>query len=157
DGGDPTRRAERRDRVRMLAAPFSGAPSTLIDVGYRYSGIQWTRAGIAIVRESWIRTRRIREWLIDLGAPNAVPQMLADRNSEDRYNDPGAYVTSPGASGAALIVTSADGKYAFRTAAGASPEGDRPFLDRVELRTGKSDRIWRSEGPYFEQVVALAD
>src|SRR5262249_40668012 len=32
-----------------------------------------------------------------------------------------------------------------------------PFLDRVELKTGKAERLWRSEAPNYEQVIALAD
>ncbi len=30
---------------------------------------------------------------------------------------------------------------------GASPEGDRPFLDKLDLATGKTTRLWRSEAP----------
>jgi len=38
---------------------------------------------------------------------------------------------------------------------GASPEGDRPFLDRFNLQTLKSERIFRSDSKSYETVVAL--
>jgi dipeptidyl aminopeptidase/acylaminoacyl peptidase len=41
---------------------------------------------------------------------------------------------------------------------GASPKGDRPFLDRYNLKTGAIERIFQSEGESYETVVAvLAD
>ena len=38
---------------------------------------------------------------------------------------------------------------------GASPEGDRPFLDRFNLQTLKSERIFRSEATSYEGPIAL--
>jgi dipeptidyl aminopeptidase/acylaminoacyl peptidase len=43
------------------------------------------------------------------------------------------------------------------TGAGASDQGDRPFLDRLDLATGKAERIWRSEGERFARVLAPLD
>ncbi|HQL46846.1 MAG TPA: prolyl oligopeptidase family serine peptidase, partial [Bacteroidales bacterium] len=40
---------------------------------------------------------------------------------------------------------------------GASPEGDRPFVDKYDLRTGKTTRLWRSEAPYHETVNEFID
>jgi len=49
------------------------------------------------------------------------------------------------------------GKSLFLTGNGASPEGDRPFIDKYEISTGKTTRLWRSEAPYFETVSTLLD
>jgi dipeptidyl aminopeptidase/acylaminoacyl peptidase len=43
------------------------------------------------------------------------------------------------------------------TAPGASPEGDRPFLSTFNTSNGKQKIIWRSQAPYFEQVVDVID
>ncbi|MDQ4079866.1 MAG: prolyl oligopeptidase family serine peptidase, partial [Gemmatimonadota bacterium] len=32
-----------------------------------------------------------------------------------------------------------------------------PFLDRIELATGKTTRLWRSEAPHYESVIAVLD
>ena len=40
---------------------------------------------------------------------------------------------------------------------GASAEGVRPFLDRLDLDTKKTTRLFRSEGPVYEMPVTLAN
>jgi dipeptidyl aminopeptidase/acylaminoacyl peptidase len=42
------------------------------------------------------------------------------------------------------------------TGLGASPAGDKPFVDRFNLGTGKSERVFQSEGGY-EAVEAVLD
>ena len=39
--------------------------------------------------------------------------------------------------------------------AGASNEGDRPFIDRFSLVSKKKERLFQSAAPYFENVVAV--
>jgi dipeptidyl aminopeptidase/acylaminoacyl peptidase len=41
--------------------------------------------------------------------------------------------------------------------AGASPEGDRPFLDRYNIKTRQSERLFRADGKSYEYVVGLLD
>jgi hypothetical protein len=36
------------------------------------------------------------------------------------------------------------------TGVGASPQGNRPFIDVWDLDTKEKDRIWQSEAPYYE-------
>lgn len=157
DEGDPSKPAEKRDRIYTLASPFTGEPARLMDLELRSRGVQWVRENLAIVNESWNKTRRARTWAVDPGNPSATPRLLFDRSSEDRYADPGSFVTTVGPLGERVVLTSADGRFAYLQGAGASPEGDRPFLDRIELGTGKTERLWRSEAPYYEQIVALLD
>ena len=49
------------------------------------------------------------------------------------------------------------GKSLILSGSGASEEGDRPFLDRFDLKTKKAERLWRSEAPYYERAVTPAD
>ena len=48
-------------------------------------------------------------------------------------------------------------RLAYLAGLGASPDGDRPFLDRYEIATGKATRLFRSEAPYYESIVAVLD
>lgn len=157
DAGDPANKAEKRDRLFVLEAPFTGAPSPLIDVETRVANVQWARADLAFVSEYWNKSRRTRTWAVDPSKPGAEPRPVWDRLSEDRYGDPGRLVTRLDARGRPVVALTADGRYAFLSGPGASPEGDRPFLDRLDLATMKAERLWRSEAPYYEEVVALAD
>jgi dipeptidyl aminopeptidase/acylaminoacyl peptidase len=50
-----------------------------------------------------------------------------------------------------------DGHSVFASGEGASPRGNYPFLDRLDLRTGEAERLWQAEDPHFEMLVALLD
>ena len=153
DKGDPANPAAKRDAFMLLADPFAGAPQTLVDLEYRYEGADFGSDGSAIVSEHWNKTRRTRTWRLRTGA---APEMLFDRSSEDRYGDPGDFLTAQGPHGP-VLQTSADGKALYLSGLGASAEGDRPFLDGYELLTRKTTRLFRSTAPRYEQPVALLD
>jgi dipeptidyl aminopeptidase/acylaminoacyl peptidase len=156
DRGDPKVDAPKRDRVFMLAAPYDGAPQVLAETETRFDGIVWGRDNLAILDESWSKTRRQRTWAID-PSRRAGPRLLFDRSFEDSYGDPGSFVTTAGRFGQPVLFTTRDGARAFLVGDGASTEGDRPFIDRFDIATGKTERLWRSAAPHFEQPVALVD
>ncbi len=154
DGGDPRREAEVRDVLYLLEAPFDGEPSELVRLGLRYAGVHWGDGGAALVDEFWWRDRRARTWLV---APDrsGEQRLLFDRSSEDRYGDPGAPVSERNAAGRRALLL--DGGAVYLAGRGASPEGDRPFLDRLDLRSGGVERLWRSEAPAYAEFVAFLD
>lgn len=156
DGGDPAQKVGKRDRLVALAAPFRGQPATLFEAEYRLGQPMAVRPDLALVQERWQKSRRARLWAINPADPSAAPRVVFDRSSEDRYADPGSFVMKPGAAGP-TVLTSADGRFAYLRGDGASPEGDRPFLDRIDLATGATTRLWRSAAPYYEEPVALLD
>jgi dipeptidyl aminopeptidase/acylaminoacyl peptidase len=149
DGGNPKTEVPHRDRLMTLAAPFAGAPAELARTEYRFSRIEFTDKGVALLTESDRRTRTTRTWILDRAG--AAPRKLWERNSEDAYRNPGSPVPRPGAGGAILQ----QGDSIYLTGAGASPEGDRPFLDRLDLKTLATDRLFRTDDRSYETVVAL--
>ncbi len=162
DGGDPARPAvavagggSARDRVRMLAAPFTATPTTLADLAFRFGGATWGRGDVALVEESWWATRRARTWHIAPDAPATLPRLVFDVASEDRYGAPGNPVTTANAAGRQVLLL--DGLAMYLTGEGASPEGDRPFLRRRDLASGDTTTLFRSTGEVYESVVAVLD
>ena len=83
---------------------------------YRISDAVWGRGDLAIVEESWWKTRRKRTWVVS-PAGRLAPRVLLDRSSEDRYADPGDFVTAPNPRGRPVLLTSKDGKSAYLGAA----------------------------------------
>lgn len=156
DGGDPTREAAKRDRLLALDAPFTAAPRTLLETEWRSRGVTWARADLAIAREGNSRQRKARVWLFDPTGRTA-PRMLWERSSEDRYTDPGQFVSTRNTMGRSVLRLTADGRSVFLTGNGASPEGDRPFLDRYDLASGRTQRLFHSAAPYYESVVEILD
>jgi dipeptidyl aminopeptidase/acylaminoacyl peptidase len=151
DQGDPRTAAAKRDQVLTLSAPFEGGPRVLADLEYRYAGASWMPDGRMLLTESWWKTRRSRTWLIGDSA-----RVVFDLNSEDRYAYPGNVVLTASPLGP-VVMTSADGRSVYLFGQGASSEGDRPFVDRLDLRSGTTTRLWRSAAPFYEEPVALLD
>ncbi|MEB1547876.1 prolyl oligopeptidase family serine peptidase [Xanthomonas campestris pv. campestris] len=157
DGGDPARTSALRDAVLMQAAPFNRAPVTLAKLGSRFEGVQWGRGDLAIISESWWKTRRTKQWRIAPDQPQRAPELLWDRSSQDRYNDPGTPALIADGNGNVLLQTGADGNSLFLLGKGASPEGDRPFVDRFDLQSKRTTRLFHSQAPTYAAPIALLD
>ncbi|HWO57889.1 MAG TPA: prolyl oligopeptidase family serine peptidase [bacterium] len=157
DGGDARVETDKRDQVYLLPAPFSGKPVPLITLGLRYGGIQWGNDNLALVEEWWWKTRRQHVWAVKPGSPKSKPRLVFDYSSEDRYNDPGTPMMRVNERGGYVLLTGDNGKSIYLSGAGASPEGDRPFVDRFDLTTATATRLFRSEAPYYERAVRLLD
>ncbi|CAM4243448.1 prolyl oligopeptidase family serine peptidase [Stenotrophomonas indicatrix] len=157
DGGDPNREAKVRDAVFMQAAPFDTPPVTLAQLGSRYAGISWGRGDLALLNESWWKTRRSKTWLIAPDNASADAKLLWDRDAQDRYADPGRPLMTSDDRGRSLLQTTADGGSLYLAGAGASPEGDRPFVDRFDVASGKATRLFHSQAPTYAAPVTLLD
>jgi dipeptidyl aminopeptidase/acylaminoacyl peptidase len=155
DNGDPRVKAEIRDKVMMWSAPFAGSPTTLISLPLRYAGITWGNDKTAWVYEFWWTDRKTRTYQVDPANPSRKKTVF-DRSSEDAYGDPGDPVMTATTYGTYVMQINADNSI-FMQGQGSSPEGDRPFLDKMDLNTGKTTRLWRSESPYYESMVAMTD
>jgi dipeptidyl aminopeptidase/acylaminoacyl peptidase len=162
DQGDLRNKVPQRDKILALKAPFSGEPAEVTRLEYRYGGISWTESGSAFISESDRATRKRRTWVLDAGG---TPRKAWELSAEDRYKDPGRPVMKPRGGGggggrgpggggeAGTILQSGD--FIYLIGAGASPQGDRPFLDRFNLKTLASDRLFQCEGESYEGVEAL--
>lgn len=157
DGGDPATEAQVRDSVFAHAAPFSAEPVKLIDLAYRYRGATWGRGDLALVDGFWWSTRQIRQWRIFPDHPERAPELLFERSSEDRYGDPGTPLTYEDEAGNSRLMTGPGDDSLYLAGRGASPEGDRPFVDRFDLGTKQAERLFHSQPPYFERPVTLLD
>ena len=162
DGGDIAAQVPKHDHLLSLSAPFAGAPTELIAVDSRIGGgrggsVTWARSDFAIVSEASRKSRKARTWAIDPTNPSQAPRLMWERSTDDRYGDPGRFELARGPFGDNVLLTSKDGKFAYLTGAGSSPEGDRPFLNKYELATGKSTQLFRSEAPYYENVSTMLD
>jgi dipeptidyl aminopeptidase/acylaminoacyl peptidase len=154
DNGDPKNKVPHRDKVMAIAMPFTEAPREMAKTEYRYGGLSFTDKGAALLTEN-DRTRRwTRTWIID--TVGATPRKLWDRSQEDSYNNPGAPQRREHTSGHSTIRQS--GNSIYLAGAGAGPEGARPFIDRLDLTTLKTERLFQTAGRSYESVVSvLAD
>jgi len=151
DGGDPDNEVPHRDRIMMLDAPFDGGAREIHRTEYRYRGLRWMeQSSLALVSEYDRDRRWSRTWLIEPGAA-VEPRLVWDRSSQDRYGDPGRPMTRTNEAGRSVAMLR-DG-WIWLSGAGASPEGDRPFLDRLNLESLATERLWRCGDGVYESVV----
>ncbi|HRG08446.1 MAG TPA: prolyl oligopeptidase family serine peptidase [Cyclobacteriaceae bacterium] len=153
DGGDPKAKADIRDKVFTWDYPFSGSAKELISLPLRYSRIAWGNDNVAWVYERWTNERKERVYQVN--PTSGVKKIVFDRNYEDGYNDPGSVITTPNQYG--RNVMSINNNTVFLTGAGASPAGDLPFLDKMDLNTGKKTRQWQCAAPYYETFITFLD
>jgi len=139
----------------MWSSPFTGSATELISLPLRYAGIAWGNDKTAWVYEFWWNDRKTRTYQVDPSNPSKKKTVF-DRSSEDAYSDPGDPIFTTSSFGTSVMQINPDYSI-FLSGEGASPEGDRPFLDKMDLTTGKTTRLWRSEAPYYEWVVSLTD
>src|ERR1017187_5269249 len=113
------------------------------------------KGGRAFVEDSERQTRRVRTFQIELDDSAQAPKLVWSRNAQDRYKDPGTPMLKALATGGRVILQ--DGDDIFLSSLGASPKGDHPFLDRLNLATGKSERLFQCDDDHYEVVDALLD
>jgi dipeptidyl aminopeptidase/acylaminoacyl peptidase len=156
DKGDPKTKVPHRDRVLRLTAPFAGEPSEIIKTEHRFRGLQWiANDSRAFLGDNDRDKRWNRTFLIDLANLQAEPRLVWSMSEQERYNDPGSPVTRALTGGYRAIQK--NGEWIFLNGAGASPQGERPFLDRFSLTTLKAERLFQSDADAYETVSVLSD
>jgi dipeptidyl aminopeptidase/acylaminoacyl peptidase len=112
---------------------------------------------VLMLDDAYAPRRIMRRWWIDPSSP-AARHVLTRRSTEGVYDDPGRPLEQPGRRDPVLW-TSADGKSFYLAGEGFRADGQRPFLDRVDLESGKSSRLFESAPDVLElpQVLLSAD
>ena len=156
DGGDTRREAAIRDTVFTLQAPFTIAKTRLIDLPHRLNAIAWGRNDAAIVYARWWQTRTETRYLVNPSNP-ASQRQLVQRNYQDRYNDPGRPSLRTDRRGRSVLQFTPDGNALLVEGDGARREGMFPFLDRMDLATGSTTRLWQAQGEGYESIAGILD
>lgn len=155
DGGDPRTKAEHRDKLMTLAAPFAGNANELLKTQHRFQGRTFgERDGLMFYYDYDRDTQRRRMFMTDYRNPS-TSKMIVDLNTRDRYNDIGQPVMKTLENGSSVVRMNGDD--IFLSGAGASPEGDRPFLRKFNLKTLKTEEMFRSGVEDYESFVAMID
>jgi dipeptidyl aminopeptidase/acylaminoacyl peptidase len=154
DHGDPKEKVPYRDRLALLDAPFNGTPAELTKTENRLVNLQWGEQGDVLLVTDYDRDKR---WattrMLKTNDATAQSKVLWSLSVNDRYNNPGSPLAHALPNGYRAMIQHGD--WIYLTGPGASPEGDRPFLDRFNLQTLKSERLFRSDATSYEAVITL--
>ena len=153
DGGDPIAPADHRDRVMRLSAPFTGAPERVLDVEHRCLGwLDLDQAEQVLLTEHDRDRRWLTTWVCDLAEPERR-RVLFDHSVDDAYTDPGSPVMATNPDGSRTVLQ--DGSVIYMRGDGSTPEGDRPFLDRLDLVTLQKERLYQSPPDSLDHVLGF--
>jgi len=153
DEGDPAKEVKFRDQVFTLPAPFAGKGKPLVKTINRYAGIRWGNNKTAILYDRWWNTRNTKTYVFNPSDPSKEPRIISDRNYQDRYSDPGNFVSKRNKWGSSVLAMK--NGFAYLLGAGYSKKGQFPFLDRMDLETTKTERLYQSK--YTDKVERLRD
>ncbi|QCX52277.1 S9 family peptidase [Elizabethkingia sp. JS20170427COW] len=154
DGGDQANPVEFRDEVFTWEAPFNTTPQSLIKTKDRFAGISWGDAENAFLHERWYDTRNIKtHWF---NPKTKTSKLLEDRNYQDVYSDPGDFQTYKNQYGRNVVEVK-DGKVLL-IGDGFTKEGQFPFIDELDLKTLKKNRIYTAKSTQRkEDIVDIID
>lgn len=153
DEGDPANEVDYRDEVYQLDAPFKGDGKSMLKTINRFYDIEWGNENIAVAHDYWWNTRNTKSYTFNPSDASQAPVKISDRNYQDRYNDPGTFVTSRNKFGKYTLAL--EGDNAFLLGDGFSKEGQFPFLDKLNLKTSKTQRLYQST--YTDKIEDLRD
>ncbi len=157
DEGDPKKVVEHRDQVMKWEAPFTAVPASWIKTRMRYGGITWGKEDFALISEGSSKTRQRQTHIFNPSLPVPKLDLLWDLSSEDRYNNPGSFVSTQNEAGRRVLLFGNRNRSLYLESEGASPAGNVPYLDEFDLKTRKSKRLWQSEAPWYESVSRILD
>ena len=165
DDGDPKKKVSERDKVMWVHKPFTDPPAELARTEKRFAGISFGERGdFAILRDFDRDTLRTRGWFFN---PQPRPEeawtfhadkpnektLVWDLSTQDRYHNPGTPLLWPMPNGHSAVLQQSN--YIFLMGAGASADGERPFLDRLDINTLESKRIFQAQSGTYEEIVAM--
>ena len=179
-GGPP-----RRDHLYVWEAPFSGSAKSVLQSNNRISDILWTEDadllfaaenanGASSVYATYLSEPTKRYTIARIRGVNLSLGTLGGgrfgggggrggtgADSVTFYQNPGTVMSMPSRSSGEVALLSSDKNHAYltgtqyyRTYADSAP---RPFVDRVEIKTGKKERVFFGAPEIFERVVAPLD
>jgi dipeptidyl aminopeptidase/acylaminoacyl peptidase len=156
DSGLIKKKVDFHDAVYSLNSPFKGEPKELFKTQYRYRGITWGNASLALVSEG-MRSKQVNR-TSTFNSTTGKLETLYERSQTDAYNNPGTPVLTKNKYGRDVIHTTDNGtKILMNNVTGASKNGDLPFLAKFDLGTKKNEIIWRCTEGHYEMVVDVLD
>ena len=154
DGGNPLSKVDFRDKLVKWQAPFTAEKEEVFKSEHRIQMAIWGESNGMLMVYQRERMRRWRHiWLLNVDKGTA--KKWFDFSENDRYNDPGYPISTLLKNGKYAIKV--DGESVYFRGQGGSIDGDRPFVDRRNFKTGEIERIFRSDKGKYESFIGFAE
>lgn len=141
DEGNPRSKVPHRDLLRSWDAPFTGQSTEMVRVVERVYNLSFLPAQNRFLIRSYNPDTSVSSLELYEGAAALKPLLSFD--IKDDYNNPGRPVTISDAQGQTRVAQ--EGDFIFLAGLGKNKEGERPFVDRLNLTTLAKERIFTAE------------
>ena len=149
---------ESQDRVMTVEAPFVVAEAqVLAETEGRFSDLRFSADGSKFFLEDLKDgERRILAYNLSTGSP--VETELARYDPDEVIALPGDLLTRQDVNGITSTVTSSDGTSVYLRGSGFREQfTPQPFIDRVDITTGATIRIFEGTDNAFDQPLVVLD
>ncbi len=154
DEGLGRKKVEFRDALYAVDVAGGAGPRELFRTKRRFNNVIWGTKELALVYESMFADRRER---INIYNPaTGKLDSLFEKSSNDEYSDIGIPFTNRNEFDRPVLFVQKNGELLMRSQ-GASPDGDLPFVQSYNIKTGKGTILWRCQAPYYENVIDALD
>ncbi len=155
---------ERKDRLMLLAPPFAlDQAQALVTSQKRFEEVSYALDGrYAISKisgrgEDYKKGTDIVAFDLSQSPPRKI-LLLKDIEEDDPLGMPGDILKTMSGNGVISALTSSDGGSFFLQGEGYRQDfKHRPFIDRIEIETGKKERIFESSEEIYEHPLAPLD
>ncbi len=142
DQGDPEIDVPFRDAVFESEAPFTADKKLLIKTKDRFNRIIWGNNDVAVLTDYWRNSRNLRTLIFNPSDSTVEPVIFNERNYQDRYSDPGQFVTMKNELNRNSLRI--DNNELLLKSRGYSSQGVYPFIDRYNLLSNKTERLYQA-------------
>ncbi len=156
--GKPDTTAKRKDQIVEWNAPYAETDKrTVWSSETQVSSAQLGADGQTYFVTQTIGGKRTVSWVKPSESPTA--HKLVEYPADDFYTNPGNLTTTATPAGGTVVRMSADSQSAFL--AGTTYDKDpvknapRPFLDRINLASGQTKRVFESPADAYETAQVL--
>lgn len=155
DEGDPKNDVPFRDKVMRSSYPFTDDAEEMFRTEHRFSGINWSEIEDQYIYREYDRDKLWnRYWLFSEGDESA--KLIIDQSVNNEYDYNGSIINKRATYGHSLFIRKGNFIY-FNNAYGATPEGNKPFLAKLNVITLEQEILFRSDDDHFEKFYAFTD
>lgn len=145
------------DRLMRLDEPFAREAREVMRSDHQLTGIWWTTEGSRLIfHEEYQPRRRVQTGWIQPFAAAPAREIRVVRSTESVRGDPGRPLLRR-LRHQARAWTTADGAGLYLAGDGFRADGQRPFLDRMDLASARTTRLYESAASHLEPVTSLLD
>ncbi|MFQ5722219.1 MAG: S9 family peptidase, partial [Candidatus Aminicenantales bacterium] len=158
--GQVSRNSKRRDRVMFLSPPFDMAKvKTVVSSDKRFSQVSYSIQGHFLLarlsgkNEEGKNKQQIVAYDLTKKSPKKYV-LVKDIDPEDILHLPGEIITRKTGNGLTYALLSQDRKAVYLQGPGYQEDfKPRPFIDRIEIKSGRKKRLFESSKEMFERPL----